>query len=385
MNDTLVIEADADWDALRQRNLRTVLDPMVFRTADLFFAGASATNEGAHRADVWNAIELNIGALMTFVDAALLYDELPIFSYWATFPESRLFELPGVSDMLWPVLVTHDAYDTCKDDALAAISSLDSVRQPVRNDVLGELAAFGYEWQPDTPYQTKDVNDARFFAFVLGGVLFDAFADRITGDNTEAANQAQRVIQPKRARLLAEVATGIRPAAGKDEEAAVFKALGDQVTAAIPTVSRTAFPRAVTFLPLLIDELTADSPHLLLDKLFQYRDKGSVRDYRAWYVDLRAALHKGRFPATLTADLAKIKNIASQEASAPIDFELGLDAMSFPPKPTAQLKAAGTGLIGFTRQHLPGGRHQKLLYRARSAQNRYFDLSQHLRQIWDCG
>jgi hypothetical protein len=99
MNVVLNVASPDDWETLRSRNLMTVLDPMVLRTADLFFSGPTRIPEDERDA-VWRAIDANIGALMTFVDAVLVYDDLPVFSYERTFREGQLLELDPLTDLL---------------------------------------------------------------------------------------------------------------------------------------------------------------------------------------------------------------------------------------------------------------------------------------------
>jgi hypothetical protein len=377
MNALIDVGSEADWEQLRSRNLMTVLDPMVLRTADLFFSGVKAVPE-ALRETVWHTIDANVGALLTFVDAVLLYEELPVFSYWTTFHESRLLELNPLADVLWPVHIHGSAYEVCKNSALNELGPLDSVSDELVKDVLTELTAFSYEWQPDEPYGSNV--KAPFFAFVLGGLIFDAYAQQLTVEHGTAAEQAQRILQPKRARLLAEVALGHRPPPGLDPERAVFEEIAKRVQPQVHGLAPiTSFPRTVTFLPLLLNELKVDGPDYLLEALMNYRNKGSVKDYRAWVEKLRTALHRGQLPDTLQSDLRAISDCASHEAGSPVDFQLGLDVLTA--TPSVRL-ASGSKLVGFVKQQLPGGRYQKLMYRALNAQNNYFNLSGRLREVW---
>lgn len=381
MNDVLHVEWPDDWETLRSRNLMTVLDPMVLRTADLFFSGPTGIPDD-ERAAVWQAIHANLGALMTFVDAVLVYDNLPMFSYERSFQETRLLELDPLSDVLWPVQIHGLAYDECKQSAIAEIGPLRSISPELVDDVVADLAAFKYEWHPaNVPYE-RAVDD-RFYAFVLGGLMFDAYAQKLSVEHGSPTEQAQRVLQPKRARLLAEVAIGhrLQRDPGTDPEQAVFEEIARRVP---PTVSGLAsvstFSRTVTFLPLLLNQVDAYSgPAHLLDVLANYRSKGSVEDYRAWLGSLREALHLGQLPDNLRADLQEISDRANAQAGSPVKFEVGLDALAVP---SVKASAEGNRLIGFVRQYLPGGRYQKLMYRALSAQNNYFDLSKRLHQLW---
>ena len=40
MNAKIEINASADWEKIREEKLNVVVDPMVFRTADVFLRGA---------------------------------------------------------------------------------------------------------------------------------------------------------------------------------------------------------------------------------------------------------------------------------------------------------------------------------------------------------
>jgi hypothetical protein len=77
---TLEVSSPADWRALRENRLLTVLDPMVFRAADVFLHGAPDHGDEP----VWEALSKSVDAFCAFVDAVMLNDQLPIFDYWAT-------------------------------------------------------------------------------------------------------------------------------------------------------------------------------------------------------------------------------------------------------------------------------------------------------------
>ncbi|WP_090423156.1 hypothetical protein [Mycobacterium europaeum] len=381
MNNVLHVETGRDWEELRSRNLMTVLDPMVLRTAELYFSGPTRIPEDERDA-VWQAIDTNIGALMTFVDAVLLYDNLPVFSYERSFPESQLLTLDLLTDVLWPVQMHGAAYQECKQSAIEEIGSLRSISRALVQDVLGDLAAYKYEWHPAGVEHERAV-DPRFYAFVLSGLMYDAYAQKLSVSGGAATEQAQRILQPKRAKMLAEVAIGHRSPhhPGIDPEQAVFEEIARLVPRTVPGLAPVAtFPTTVTFLPLLLNQLDQyGGPADLLDVVAKYRNKGSVQDFRAWHARLREDLHLGRLPSGLQDDLRKISAEANGEAGSPVKFEVGLDALAVP---AVKAAAEGNKLIGFVKQHLPGGRYQKLMYRALNAQNNYFDLSKRLRQVW---
>jgi hypothetical protein len=85
MSGEIVLETAADWQRLREKQLTTVLDPMIFRAAELFLLGCS----GAYQAEeTWPMLSTNLPGLAAFFDAIVLYERLPIFDYGVTFPES---------------------------------------------------------------------------------------------------------------------------------------------------------------------------------------------------------------------------------------------------------------------------------------------------------
>jgi hypothetical protein len=182
------------------------------------------------------------------VDAVLAYEDLPLFSYWSTFPESRLLHDEELSDVFWPVQVTGETYAACKASALSEVTALGQPAPDFMRDVVDELAAYDYEWQPEMPIHEGSPDDpkVRFLAFALGGALFDAFAERISGDD-DLGDQAQRILQPKRARLFAELALG-RAASSADPEREVFEEIARQVQDLAPGITRvTRIPRTRTF------------------------------------------------------------------------------------------------------------------------------------------
>ena len=76
------ISEPEDWATLKSRGADVVLDPVVLRTAHLFLQGRGGTNKPG---EVWNAIESNIGALASFVDAIILCEQVPVFNYGSTY------------------------------------------------------------------------------------------------------------------------------------------------------------------------------------------------------------------------------------------------------------------------------------------------------------
>jgi hypothetical protein len=377
MQRLLTVQGEADWDQLRRRKLTTVLDPMVMRVADLFFAGAAGREPGRREA-VWHTIHANVGSLMTFVDAVLLWDEIPVFScapapapaaaFAFAFAEGRLLEREPFAGLFWPVHITGDEKRACQASAIAEMGRVNGADPALVNRVTEELPGYGYEWQPESlpgaPSPAMPEPRRRFLDFVFCGLLFDAYAQRLSTEEGGQPVQAQRVLQPKRARLLAQVATG---AAAADAFAELARRAG-----------LTSFPTAPTFLPLLLQESDIFTPAHLADRLMMWRTTGAVRDYRAWLARLRTALATGEMPDGLATDLTAIAR-GTGGASADLAVDVGIEAVALPPG------ATDDRLVGFARQSLAGGRHQKLMFRALASRNRYLHLSDRLCSIWGNG
>jgi hypothetical protein len=405
MNQVLEVSVASHWDLLRDRKLLSVVDPMVLRTADLFFAGAPADRDT--RDKVWAAIDANLAALMTFVDVVVTHDELPVFSYETTFREARLLDLEPLSEILWPVAVTGQVYEQTTRSAIAEIdrwaraasgapatagvglwSQLDADAGDLLGSIVGELAAFDYDWNPPGVPEHLCTRDRRFYTFLLGLLVFDGFAQQLSIEGGAPKEQARRIVQPKRSRLFAEVVLRSRspvadPEDPQDPEETVFSALAERLTAdSVAGITRVRrFERAPTFLPLLLSQDRVHTPRHLLDALVKLRADGSVSDYKGWLDQLREALVRGRVPPTLERDLnalaARVARATSGAPRVPLGLEISVTG------PAVTVPTGGSALIGFTKQWLPGGRHHKLMYRAVRAQARYWDLTPQLKAIWE--
>jgi len=72
-----------------KENLNVVVDPMVFRTADVFLRGLKGVTQSPelkHPETMWKAISNNIGSLCAFFDILVLEKRLPMYDYNITFP-----------------------------------------------------------------------------------------------------------------------------------------------------------------------------------------------------------------------------------------------------------------------------------------------------------
>src|SRR5690242_15192435 len=276
MSTVIEIRSPADWEQIPKAGLKVVVDPMVFRTADVFLRGArglAKSPELKHPATMWNAISSNIGALCTFFDLLILEKRLPMYDYGMTFPpdidtgKHALVEYCNESEgVLVPVTVQGEAYREMKREAVSILDELPSVSDTLANDILQELSAFDWEWRPDIWREENymsETNERVLDAFRYGGILFSGYAQRTGSDH---------ILQPKRARLYLATSLGTDRA---DDEKALFAELTRIASETPEGVQRTGdLPATPTFLPYLLkhDDKT---PRELLKRALKLR-KNSV-------------------------------------------------------------------------------------------------------------
>lgn len=393
---TLQVSRNADWAQLRERNLMTVVDPMVFRTADLFLSGRSFFASDDNRADqVWKTISKNIGALTSFFDGIIMRQQLPIFSYTATFQEGRLLELNGQGDFLVPVVVAGEVYKQSKASALQELQVSKPIPQQLADDILTEMEAFGYAWQPDFDgLGSLTPDEQRLQSFLLGGLLFGGYAQQLSIRHGTAEQQAEHILQPKRSRLFLAASLGDTGTTTTDEPSLLrrFKQLSQRLPP--DAMHAIELPPAPTFLPLLLRH-DPSTPREVLELALEWRKKPSVRAFRDWYRDIEIDLHRRYYPADLEKELRQLQTDISRELGRTIEKSVTVSAkvgasLKIAPKPEAGVEA-GVGLerqvepgrIGwFFQSLLPGYSYRKLFVRMVIAQRRYMDLTQHLREIW---
>src|SRR5712691_397522 len=79
----LTIAVPEDWAELTRRRLDIVIDPFIFRIGQFFLEGKGV---GEPVDDVrWNAVQSDLGALVSFFDLIVLHDKVPAFNYRDTF------------------------------------------------------------------------------------------------------------------------------------------------------------------------------------------------------------------------------------------------------------------------------------------------------------
>jgi hypothetical protein len=381
IRNVIAITSDAEWDQLRSLNV--VVDPTIYRTAEVFFQGERAARD---KAEVWKAISANVGSLATFVDAIILNDKLPIFDYLSTFPDrreqeraddARLVDLCNRNgEVLVPVTVDYAAYWTVKEAAVAELGTPADLPREAASGILQELSAFDWAWAPKLHgWEEADPEDRVLGAFLYGGLLFGGYAKRIGG---------QHLIQPKRARLYA--AAALREAVEGDE--VLFSRL-ERLPGEAPddVESADVFPPLPSFLPYL---LLADpgSPDELLQRALGLRNSPAVGEYRDWRNKLVESLALGRRAREKQAEVAQIWSDVERELQPRGDalkFKWSVEALflGIPvPRLTVEGEADAGRLYAWTLRKLPGHRYQKLMMRMKAAHGEYVRVNAHLRQLW---
>ena len=314
----ILIYKPEDWDQLVERKLDIVVDPFVFRIGQLFLQGREAGR------DTWDAIQSDLGALVTFFDLIVLHDMLPAFNYYDTFdfPDGRDFGdfndgLRAVvnadgDETLVHVDVEHGMYRQTKAAALDQLARhIDDgplVPPNTAKEILAALDAVRYMWTPNLETLADRFDDDRqqkLARFLLGQLVFAGYAQQ-TG--------APHALAPRRSTFVARAGLrGWLPDGAP--ESAVFQELGRRIRLAGEGWRIEEQAWTPSFLPLLLRHFdpVKEGPDVLLRRAKELRETKSVRHYR----DLRSAL-VGDAPASAKArgDLTKAADRVARELRA---------------------------------------------------------------------
>lgn len=380
---TIEVRSDADWEAVTQAGLRVVVDPMVFRTADVFLRGAAVFRRSLTPPEtMWSAVSSNVGALCAFFDAFVLEDNLPMYDYDMTFPpdiDSGRQALTGFCNRegqtLVPVRVGGTAYDTIKTAAVAALSEVPPVPDSGASEIIGELSAFDYEWRPDIWREDgpTDPEDRLLDTFRFAGLLFSGYAQRLGADH---------VLQPKRERLYLAASLGSTRVM---DERALFAEL-DSVARETPgNVIRTGdLPNVPTFLPYLLRS-DPSSPADVLTSALRLRRSGPVGDYRAWRRNALDELENGRISTSVRRDIQRISRDIRQYLDIPettISAKVGAKVGLVGPEVGAEIGFERAVSLGWLLRALPKRRYRKLLMKLIISQREYTNIDRALRKLW---
>lgn len=379
------VNTSADWELIRSEGLKVVVDPMVFRSADVFLRGRSGVKTSPDpKPDekMWSAISSNIGSLCAFFDALILEERLPMYDYNYTFPgdieegKKALVDYCNSQDpVLVPVSVGDAAYQEMKTVAITQLDRQPPIPEPIAKEITEELTAFDWEWRPDLWREYGNTN--ALDAFQYGGLLFSAYARRIGADH---------ILQPRRARLY--LAASLCSRSNSEEE--LFAELTKRLNQGHGEQQELLdMPETPTFLPMLLKH-DDSSPRELIERALKLRNSSTVKDYRKWKAAAMEEIEKGRLSVGLQREVAAIAAAAMRELKVDPDDsgavkvkisgkilpvpELGVEAEV----ETANAASSLSWLLGY----LPGRRYRKLLLRMVVAANEYRHIDRHLQQLW---
>ena len=379
----IVVEADVttEWDKLAGV-VDAIPDPMIVRTAELWLNGRSgATAAGLHDMSVWDSISRNVGALLSYFDAYLGRDRLPLIQYWETFPQPRDPIEVLCPDFLEPSAVDHRLYERIKTDVTAQIDRDVLLAVPAGDvaDVLGELHAFDYQWKPfvDLDLPEPQLTMARY---VIGGLVFGAYAQ---------ASGADHLVQAKRSRLLLALSAPTPQLcqvrfAREQELFELFR----KNTAGLPNVTVTETTGTPSVLPFLLRQPSlATSTHEVLDRARSLRDSGEGAHYREWQRRLRRAWSVGtnddRAERDVQAVAERLEQRLQLEGTRPPMMHVTVEVPVGLAKVSAERDiATPRWLSRWFVEHVQLRKHRRLLYRLALNEAAYRDLTLHLHETW---
>lgn len=382
MPEEIALDHPRDWNALREQGLTTVVDPMVYRAAELFLAGSSGVSGVG---GTWDSLSQNIGGLAAFFDAIILNDRLPIFDYSITFPEvlavgaggmsARLVDAVNVGDpVLTPIRIGEDAYRPLKQAALAELNEQPYLDPSLQASLLAELAAFDYRWSPELPGdELRTEDERRLSSFLYGGALFGAYAQMLHGTH---------LLQPKRARVLGQVALGT--CADDAELYARIAQLPDVAPDAVS--SAVEVPPLPSFLPYLLEQ-KPETPTGLLEKALELRGDPDIGAYRTWRAEVLELVSIGGSPVAQKAEFAEIEAVVKRRLTprSTGKLKLSLVALAVPViEYSAETDVRPRAAWGWSARRI-GGDHRKVLMRLVGGRAAFARLDLVLGQLWKRG
>jgi hypothetical protein len=377
----LEIQQRSDWDQFGKEGLDLIVDPMVYRSAELFLRGRRASESRGNADQVWASIQRNIDSLTQFFEACILSEQLPIIDYGFTFdsnldePIVTLYERCNrESQILVSVHVMGPAYWEANEAATKDLARLQDVTPALRASIVEELNSFDYRWAPRALESANMSEPDRLLAsFMLGGLLFGGYAQQAG---------AGHLLQPKRARLF--LATSLRaPSAALRVEDELYQTLRETIRES-PQADMAEFKSLPSFLPYLLSQ-DPESPDDLLWRAIALRDSGEIADYRTFRTGmLRDWREKGRLNVKSQNEIRTILQAVHRKLGggnpAAVNLKLNVVGLS-PPIPSVDVPL--NPLFRWVLQELPGRRHSKLLTRMFVADAEYKKLDRHLKALWD--
>lgn len=376
---SLTIEKSDDWLAITKLG-GPVVDSMIVRCGELFLQGAGGVRDAGA---AWDLLTMNIHALGTFFDRLILDEKIPVFNYDDSsyggqyFNERVLTQVNAKEEILIDVNVRYQAYDDVRRAALLELKKLyeggtAGIDAEEAFKILDELTASGYAWNPQLGNLVlRDDNEKRLAAYILGGLIFGAYAQLAGRDH---------LMQPKRSRLF--LAISLKQASSRAAEQYLFEKLGTLVSG--PTAE---VPYTPTFFPLLLQK--SANPSEVLTNALDLRRSGEVSDYRAWLNEALSDFDtNGRITIARAREVAKIASAIQRKLEGfpfprvEIKVTVADVAAVKPPGVGVDLTAPAKAAWGWVVEQLPGKRHRKLLSRAIIANREYVVLDSRVQTVW---
>ncbi len=417
MNPDVRISNPGDWNMFRGKLLDVIVDPMVFRSAEIFFRGKNEATKILPIGDaqmIWEALSGDLGSLTSFFDQIILTHRLPIIDYGVTFDSAEVTfgsgfdpSKPWISQFvnreLEPdaVLTIHVQDAVSKEARTAALSALaekrpaDSVQ--LVEEVSRQLTTLNYQWCPDLvkgdedlpeekrnilkQFQASTEKELTFVRFLYGGLLFSAFC-QMSGSG--------HVLQPKRWQLLTAASINATSAAREEELVAELDRRIQKDHEHYKNLELGSLP---SFLPYLLS-LQPRSPLDLLREAKKLRNDPEIDEYRTFRSKiLQNWVKKGEINPDDEKGIKQAALNIHNKLKMDKQFEVGLE---FGPKIGWEkdgFKGIGIDagikvplpidrIWGWILEKLPGRRYIKVLTRLKLAERRYPKFERYLEEIW---
>jgi hypothetical protein len=241
--------------------------------------------------------------------------------------------------------------------------------------IVRELASAEYKWNislwPELEAMLPTDFDRQIARFLLGGMIFGAYADLMGSEHW---------LQPKRASLFVQATSGA-PASDRGDERAFFQHVADKHGLPILASSQP------TFMHYVLAEATSlrDIPAIVT----RLRASGAVADYR---VRRREALEEwreyGGVPKDAERDMKALKHQLERQGTtfAEIsDAGISIVKAATAPSPSSvgdAVQKVAQPLLGWVLDRKPGRRHVKLLADSLHARGRYPHIERSVRTLW---
>lgn len=377
----ITISNHEDWSKLTGQGLKTVVDPMVFRSGELFLKGSKGVD---HPEETFELLNKNIQAIGMFCDSMVLNEKLPVFNYGDTFEgmlnfdQRTLTQINDKEEVLYDVDVEYSVYRDVKSSAIDELQKLfegeKKIKSSVAHDVLSELYTSGYSWNPSIEVLEERLNsdsEKKLAAFLMGGLIFTGYAQIM---------ESEHLIQPKRSRII--LALGMGEATDFAFENRLFDALKVRAGSQYEEL-----PWVPTFFPYLLHK--TETSQGLIEEIVKLRKSPAIKDYRSWFNEaIQDFKDNGRIS---TKKINSVKSIAKhidkvtgKVSSLPkVEFKVSIaDVLGVKIPLGLDLSPTLSFLWGWFLQNIPGRRYRKILTRAVIKDSEYIKIENRIKKIW---